>query len=60
MAGCIAGAEYVENIKIMMQNAGFNNIKLTPKDNSRGILKSWAPGSNVENFVASYIIEATK
>lgn len=60
MTGCIAGAEYVENIKVMMHNAGFKDINLTPKDNSREILKSWAPDRNIEDFVASYIIEATK
>lgn len=27
MAGCIAGVEFVENIKAMMQNAGFEDIK---------------------------------
>lgn len=60
MTGCIAGAEYVENIRTMIQNAGFKDIKLTPKDNSREILKSWVPDRNVEDFVSSYIIEATK
>jgi ubiquinone/menaquinone biosynthesis C-methylase UbiE len=60
MAGCIAGAEYIENIRAMLQNVGFINIKMIPKDNSKEILSSWAPGKNVEDFVASYIIEAKK
>lgn len=60
MAGCIAGAEYVDNIRMMMQKAGFMNIKLTPKDNSREILSSWAPNRSIEDYVASYIIEGTK
>ena len=60
MAGCIAGAEYVENIRAMMEGAGFRDIKLMPKDNSSVIIKSWVPDRNVEDFVASYIIEATK
>ncbi|HCT64477.1 MAG TPA: arsenite S-adenosylmethyltransferase [Lachnospiraceae bacterium] len=60
MTGCVAGAEYVENIRTMMQKAGFKDIKLTPKDNSKAIISSWVPNRNIENFVASYIIEATK
>lgn len=60
MTGCIAGAEYVENIRIMMDKAGFKDIKLTPKDNSKDIISSRVPNRNVEDFVASYIIEATK
>lgn len=60
MTGCIAGAEYVENIRTMLHNTGFGNIKLMPKDNGREIIKSWALGKNIEDFAASYIIEATK
>ncbi|HNX13603.1 MAG TPA: arsenite methyltransferase [Oscillospiraceae bacterium] len=60
LTGCIAGAEYVENLRAMLTNAGFKNIRMTPKDNSREILSSWAPGKGVENYVASYIIEAEK
>lgn len=58
--GCIAGAEFVGNIETMLKSAGFKNIKMTPKDNSREIISSWVPDKNVEDFVASYIIEATK
>lgn len=60
VAGCIAGAEYVEDIRIMMHDAGFKDIKLTPKDNGREIVKSWVPDRNVEDYVTSYIIEAIK
>lgn len=60
LAGCIAGAEYVENIKKMLINAGFKNISMTPKDNSKEIIKSWVPGKKAEEYVASYIIEARK
>ena len=60
LSGCIAGAEYVENLRVMLENTGFRNINLVPKDNSREILKSWVPESNVEDYVASYMIEAIK
>ncbi|WP_052090318.1 arsenite methyltransferase [Desulfosporosinus sp. HMP52] len=60
IASCIGGAEYVEDIKAMLQSVGFKDIRLTPKDNSREIVKSWAPDKNIEDYVASYIIEATK
>lgn len=60
MTGCIAGAEYVEDIRKVMKEAGFKNIKLTPKDNGREIVKSWVPDRNVEDYVSSYIIEAEK
>jgi len=60
IASCIGGAEYVGDIHAMLQKVGFKDIRLTPKDNSKEIVKSWAPDQNIEEFVASYIIEATK
>lgn len=60
MAGCISGAEHVDKIKAMMEKAGFNNIKMMPKDNSKDILNTWLPGKKIEDYVASYIIEAKK
>jgi ubiquinone/menaquinone biosynthesis C-methylase UbiE len=60
MAGCIAGADYVENIRAMLSNSGFKKNNLKPKDNSKEILSSWVPDKNIEDFVASYIIKAVK
>lgn len=60
MSGCIAGAEHVDNIKVMLNNTSFKNIKMEPKDNSRDIIKSCVPGKNIEDYVASFIIEAIK
>ena len=60
ITGCIAGAEYTQRIEELLQKAGFINVKMVPKDNSRLILKSWLPGKNIEDYVTSYIIEAQK
>jgi SAM-dependent methyltransferase len=60
VASCIGGAEYVEDMRTMLQNTGFREIRLQPKDNSREIITSWAPDREAENYVASYTIEAVK
>lgn len=60
IAGCIGGAEYYEDIRIMLQNVGFKDIKLTPKENSQEIINSWTLDKRIKDYVASYIIEATK
>lgn len=60
ISGCIGGAEYVENLKSMLEKAGFQHIRLIPKDNSKEIIHEWAPDINPEEFVASYSIEAVK
>ena len=60
IAGCIGGAEHINNLQTMLRDAGFARIKMTPKDNSKELVKSWAPDGNLEDFIASYIIEAVK
>lgn len=60
LAGCVAGAEHISIIREMLLKAGFRNIKLVPKDNSKEILSTWVPGKNIEDYVASYIFEAMK
>lgn len=60
IANCIGGAEYIETIEGMLRNSGFENIRMTPKDNSKEIIHSWAPDRSPEDYVASYLIEAVK
>lgn len=60
IAGCIAGAENVDTIREIMQAAGFKNIRMTPKDNSRELLQSWVPEKNLADYLASFIIQADK
>lgn len=59
-AGCVAGAEHVSVIENLLRNAGFTEIKLTPKDTSKEILSSWKSGADIDHYVASYIIDAVK
>lgn len=59
-AGCMAGAELVDNLKTMMDDAGFENIRIAPKDESKDFIKDWAPGRGVEDYVLSATIEAVK
>ena len=60
VSGCIGGAEYVENIRAMLQAAGFCGIALKPKEQSREIIQSWGFGWNAQDCVASYEIQARK
>jgi SAM-dependent methyltransferase len=59
-AGCMAGASLIDDLEAYMQNAGFKEIKITPKDDSRDFIKDWAPGKNVTDYVLSAHIEAIK
>lgn len=59
-ASCIAGAELIENIEKMLQEAGFQQISISPVDGSRELIKEWAPGQNPQEFVVSADIQAFK
>src|SRR6516164_10118218 len=60
LCGCIAGAAPVERIETWLAQAGFTDVRVTPKPESRELIASWAPGRGIENFVASAVIEARK
>lgn len=59
-SGCMAGASLIDELKSHMQDAGFKEIKITPKDDSKDFIKDWAPGKNVTDYVLSAHIEAIK
>jgi len=59
-AGCMAGASLIGELEAMMQEAGFEQIRIAPKDESREFIRDWAPGRGVEEYVVSAYIEATK
>jgi arsenite methyltransferase len=59
-AGCVAGASLIDDIETMLKKAGFENIRISPKDESKEIVRSWAPGRKIEDYVISAAIEAVK
>ncbi len=60
VSGCMGGALLVEELEAMMQEAGFAEIRIAPKDESREFIRDWAPGRGVEEYVVSATIEAVK
>jgi len=59
-AGCMAGAELIDKLEVMLENAGFQDISITPKDGSTDFIRDWAPGRGVEDYVVSAYISAVK
>jgi arsenite methyltransferase len=57
---CIGGAATITELESMLGESGFHCIKIHPKDESREFIREWAPGCNVEDYIASAIIEAVK
>lgn len=58
LAGCIAGAAHIDDVRRMLVEAGFAKIRVEPLPHSAAIVGSWVPG--IEKFVASASIEATR
>ena len=58
--GCMAGASQVSDLERMLADAGFEAVKIAPKDTSRSFIREWLPGSQIEDYLVSATIEARK
>ncbi len=60
ICGCVVGAAPALEVEAWLQAAGFRDVRVIVKPDSREMIASWAPGRGIEDFVASAIIEARK
>lgn len=58
--GCIAGASSVTELEQLLRDAGFENIRIQPKHDSKAFMEAWAPGRNITDYVVSASIEAVR
>jgi arsenite methyltransferase len=59
-AGCISGSATVNELHAMLQAAGFVDVRIEPKEGSREMISTWAPGSRAEDYILSATIQAVK
>jgi SAM-dependent methyltransferase len=59
-SACVSGASTSDELAGMLHAAGFVDIRIEPKDESRAFIKDWVPGGRVEDYVVSATIEAVK
>jgi len=62
VSACIGGAATIDDTTRMLQEAGFEDISIKPKDESRELISQWVPGekTNAGDYVVSAYIEAAK
>lgn len=60
VAACVGGAATIDDTADMLREAGFEDIRINPKDESREIIQEWVPGKNARDYVVSAYIEAVK
>jgi SAM-dependent methyltransferase len=60
LTGCVSGASRVDDLVGLLVNAGFSDVRVTVKPESRTFIRDWMPGSQAEDFIASATIEARR
>lgn len=60
VAGCMGNASLIEDLQAMMVEAGFVDVSIEPKDDSKEFIRDWAPEHDVTDYVVSASIEAVK
>lgn len=58
LTGCVAGSAPVETLRKLLVEAGFEDVKIEPRPESRAVIGQCMPGA--EDYVASATIEGTK
>src|SRR5437016_5589843 len=59
-AGCVAGASLLDDLEGMLRDAGFVDMRIQPKDESKTFIREWVPGTNIADYLISATIEAVK
>ena len=59
-SACISGASTVADMTQILENAGFSDIRIEPKDESRSFIKDWSSGGTLADYILSATIEAVK
>ena len=60
LCGCIGGAAPAAQVEAWLAAAGFVEVRVAEKPESRELIQGWAPGMGIENHVVSATIEARK
>ncbi len=60
IAGCMGNASLISDLEAMIKDAGFEDVKIQPKDESKEFIRDWAPDHNITDYVVSASIEGVK
>jgi len=60
LSSCISGAEEVGVVERLLQEAGFEQVVVAPKEESKAFMAEWAPGAPITDYVVSASIEGRK
>ncbi|HHM05891.1 MAG TPA: arsenite methyltransferase [Gammaproteobacteria bacterium] len=60
VAGCMGGAALIDELEKMIEAAGFTDVSIQPRDESKTFIRDWAPDHPVTDYVLSATIEGRK
>ena len=60
LSACISGAVDIDTLSRMLGDAGFVDIDIRPKEESREFIREWEPETELEDYVLSAAIRATR
>ena len=60
VSGCVAGAATMSDLEVMLAEAGFEDVLIEPKDDSHEFIREWSADHDLEEYIVSAAIEATK
>lgn len=60
LSGCMAGASEINELYGLLEQSGFTQISIEPKDASREFIRDWAPDRGVDEYLLSAYIQARK
>ena len=62
LSACVGGAATIDDTAKMLEKAGFQDIEIIPKAESRKLISEWVPGKskNAGDYVVSAYIKAVK
>ena len=60
LSACISGAADIDALQQMLVEAGFVDISILPKDESREFIREWEPETGLDDYVLSAAISARK
>lgn len=60
LSSCISGAEEIGIVEKLLKDAGFEQVLVAPKGESKTFMAEWAPDTPITDYVVSATIEARK
>jgi arsenite methyltransferase len=60
VAGCVAGAATIPDLERMLDDAGFEDVRIVPKDESREVIREWSAEHALDEYIVSATIEGRK